>query len=733
MQQHSYFGKSRRAAVGIAGHIQSYGCFAAVDVVSRRVRLVSRNIKSVLGIDAEKLLGRRFEDFQKALSAVLGAQFFPLAGSLLMADNEGFMERIFIRGVPYYLQLRKDAQLIYYELEPLVLEPLTDTLQRAGKRTVEFPDTDGVWNNLVTELHELLGFDRILVYKFSECKSGRMIAEAKAADLDSYLDLHLVGDGTSAAARDVYSMNNITFIPDIGAELSEVLSTDHQLFDDLNCSYRKVSDHELQVLSYTKSQANLNVGVFVDGKFWGLVVCLHRTPRMVDLRTRYNAEVLTRMAANAYAAQKSREQALLQENLHRIMMRLKDRLLLEETLEEALAQNLKPICRLLRADSMATVFGEEIESYGEAPDASIIGKIADWAIEQNFEGLYEHNTFLTEMGGELELDSTAAGVLICILSQKEKQLLIWFRKEIHHVVKDPITPERPWAEVASSHTDSAEKFRQRIKEHCGLMAGKTRPWHPQDLDAAKQITDAVLETSYARNAQIMQLNRQLAEVNKQLDSFSYTVSHDLNTPLTVILLNAQRLALRCTDAPEMATSVDGILQQVDIMRRMIKDVLALSRARKADLQLSVIEPAVLISNVLSAVVEANAAQRTKITVGATPNLVAEPTMLYQVFLNIIGNAVKYSSKALSPEVKIEGAEEGECVVYRVTDNGIGIEEKDRSRMFRIFNRMDNAREFAGTGVGLAIVHNIMERLGGKIDYQSAPGKGTCFELSFKKE
>ncbi|GEM_PF-5505888 len=63
------------------------------------------------------------------------------------------------------------------------------------------------------------------------------------------------------------------------------------------------------------------------------------------------------------------------------MMRLKDRLLLEETLEEALAQNLKPICRLLRADSMATVFGEEIESYGEAPDASIIGKIADWAIE----------------------------------------------------------------------------------------------------------------------------------------------------------------------------------------------------------------------------------------------------------------------------------------------------------------------------------------------------------------
>jgi len=106
-------------------------------------------------------------------------------------------------------------------------------------------------------------------------------------------------------------------------------------------------------------------------------------------------------------------------------------------------------------------------------------------------------------------------------------------------------------------------------------------------------------------------------------------------------------------------------------------------------------------------------------------------MLHQVFLNIINNAIKYSSNQEKPVVEIEGSEEGNKIIYRIKDNGIGISEENKHKMFKIFNRMDNAKQFKGNGVGLSIVHRIMSRLGGNIDYESDKN-GTCFILTFQK-
>ena len=110
---------------------------------------------------------------------------------------------------------------------------------------------------------------------------------------------------------------------------------------------------------------------------------------------------------------------------------------------------------------------------------------------------------------------------------------------------------------------------------------------------------------------------------------------------------------------------------------------------------------------------------------------ADRTMLHQVFLNIINNAVKYSSDKEEPVIEIEGSEDGDAIIYRIKDNGIGIPEKEKHKMFKIFNRMDNARKFKGNGVGLSIVHRIMNRLGGNVDYESN-NEGTCFILTFQK-
>jgi len=114
-----------------------------------------------------------------------------------------------------------------------------------------------------------------------------------------------------------------------------------------------------------------------------------------------------------------------------------------------------------------------------------------------------------------------------------------------------------------------------------------------------------------------------------------------------------------------------------------------------------------------------------------PDVLADKTLLHQVFLNIINNAVKYSSHKDQPRVEIEGSEDGQTIIYRISDNGIGIPEEEKHKMFKIFNRMDNAKKFKGNGVGLSIVYRIMKRIGGNVDYESNK-HGTSFILTFKK-
>ena len=120
----------------------------------------------------------------------------------------------------------------------------------------------------------------------------------------------------------------------------------------------------------------------------------------------------------------------------------------------------------------------------------------------------------------------------------------------------------------------------------------------------------------------------------------------------------------------------------------------------------------------------------RITIGQTPNIYGDATMLLQVFSNLIGNAVKFSQHASPPIVHVEGyLTERECI-YSIRDNGLGIDEKDIPKIFELFNRMANVTHIEGSGVGLAIVKRVVERHKGRIWVQSELGKGSVFYISF---
>ena len=178
--------------------------------------------------------------------------------------------------------------------------------------------------------------------------------------------------------------------------------------------------------------------------------------------------------------------------------------------------------------------------------------------------------------------------------------------------------------------------------------------------------------------------------------------------------------------------LENIVNQVDTMSDMIKNVLELSKIKKSEIELKKIEVDLLINKLAEDSKVSFDTPHTEIIIENTPEVLGDPTMVYQVFGNVIGNAIKYSSKSSNPTVKIIGEVFNNEVTYKITDNGIGIDKKDADKMFKIFSRMSNAKAFNGNGVGLNIVQHLMEKMGGAISYESESGVGTTFILKFKK-
>lgn len=185
------------------------------------------------------------------------------------------------------------------------------------------------------------------------------------------------------------------------------------------------------------------------------------------------------------------------------------------------------------------------------------------------------------------------------------------------------------------------------------------------------------------------------------------------------------------ESEKSRNKINSIIEEIDNMAEMMHDVLQLSRAKHSEIQLERLETAQTIEKICENAKITFGTPKSEVIIKSCPEVLADKTMLHQVFLNIINNAIKYSSQQEKPVVEIEGTEQGDMVIYRISDNGIGIPEENKHKMFKIFNRMDNAKKFKGNGVGLSIVHRIMKRIGGDVDYESS-AQGTSFILTFKR-
>ena len=224
---------------------------------------------------------------------------------------------------------------------------------------------------------------------------------------------------------------------------------------------------------------------------------------------------------------------------------------------------------------------------------------------------------------------------------------------------------------------------------------------------------------------------ELERSNADLEAFAYVASHDLAEPLRsvagfVALLESQygdRLDDRAREF--IAYAVDG----VERMQRMIDDLLLYARAGTTDLRLERVDAGELVAGALRDLGTAVAERGATVEVGELPVLRADPSQLQRVFLNLLGNAIKYTAPGVAPQVMVSGRSAGDDAEIAVADNGIGIEPAQAERAFEMFARLPGrAAEYQGTGLGLAISRRIVERHGGRLWVEPNAGGGSVFAL-----
>jgi PAS domain S-box-containing protein len=232
---------------------------------------------------------------------------------------------------------------------------------------------------------------------------------------------------------------------------------------------------------------------------------------------------------------------------------------------------------------------------------------------------------------------------------------------------------------------------------------------------------------------VLERTAQLEQANREMEAFSYSVSHDLRAPLRAIdgfssMLDERSGAVLGDEGKRLLGVVRANTRK---MSTLIDDLLAFSRVGRSQMRVGRVDMEALARVALVEVVP-DIAERSRIAfeIGPLPDARGDASLLRLVWSNVVENAVKFSKGREHPIIRIVGEVDGNLAVYRISDNGVGFDMAYAGKLFGVFQRLHGMNEFEGTGVGLALVHRIVTRHGGDVSAVGAVGDGATFTFSF---
>ena len=368
---------------------------------------------------------------------------------------------------------------------------------------------------------------------------------------------------------------------------------------------------------------------------------------------------------------------------------------------------------------------------GVCPPESEISRLVDWLVERGREELF-HTDSLPQFLPGAELQEYASGVLAISISKIYRSYLIWFRPERVQTVHWGGDPRKP--------VDTGEQSPGRLSPRRSFetwketVRGRSLPWHSEEVEAANELRNAIIGIVLRKAEELAQLTAELQKSNKELEAFSYSVSHDLRAPFRHILGYSELLKGSAADKLDGNEQryIETIIQSANFAGTLVENLLSFSHLGRTKLRARRVDTNRLVREVRRDLEQEGAGRVVAWEVADLPAVEADELLLRLVWQNLIQNALKYSKNRERAVIQIEGQEQEEETVFSVQDNGAGFEQAYASKLFGVFQRLHRMEEFAGTGIGLANVKRIVERHGGRVWAIGEVNRGATFSFALPR-
>jgi light-regulated signal transduction histidine kinase (bacteriophytochrome) len=514
-----------REPIHIPGSVQPHGCLLALDAVGQTILRHSTNVGDILGVAGE-INGRRLDELLGGHAA------HQLRNAFAMSNDPSRPTLLFnldVGGASFDVAVHRHLSSAIIEFEPAP-EP-GRPLQLARDLVGRISATTTI-RDLVTQtarlVHGMLGYDRVMIYQFEHDGAGKVLAEAKRGDLESFLGQYFPASDIPKQARALYLQNTIRIISDASGQrvrLEPELDASGEPLDLSFAHLRSVSPIHLEYLRNMGVSASMSISIVSGGELWGLIACHHYSPRVLAMSERVAAELFGRFFSLHLEALQHREKVDVANRARHGLDRFLRLASFAVNVDELLQENLDEFSKLLPCDGIGLWIGGRWASVGSAPGDEDAYTLVRSILGRGEPKIWATHALSQQLPQAQSYAEKVSGVLSVPLSQKPRDFLLFFRKELVQTLDWAGNPEKsyqtgPLGDRLTPRTSFAI-WKETVHQ-------QAQPWTDADRETAEAIRGTIVEV-------VLRHNEQMSEERAKADVRQRMLNEELNHRVKNIL------------------------------------------------------------------------------------------------------------------------------------------------------------------------------------------------------
>ena len=544
-----------REPIHIPGSIQSYGVLLVCGQGALRILHVSANTPSLLEQAPEALIGRE-------LGAVLGAKLVVALASTLDRTLPSKAARVHDlelgTGRRVHATLVSHAGRVMIELEPAEGEPtaLLPLASAVISRLQEGRTVGTLCDIASSQLRTVIGYDRVMIYRFLHDGSGEVIAEAKKATLEPFLGLRYPASDIPQQARALYLRNWIRLIADVGSQPVPIIPARDASGQQVDLSFvglRSVSPVHIEYLGNMGVAASMSISIIVAGKLWGLIACHNGTPKVIPADIRGAVELIGQVFSLQIECLEPRDRSDRVIEARSSIDGLLSQFPTFGLARDNISARLTDLARVLPCDGIGLWMRDSWHAHGTTPPADAVPPLVRFLTAANGTDIFATSELSSRLPASTRYATEVSGLMAIPLSRPPRDFLLFFRKEVAHTVKWAGNPVKP---VPAGQQGDRLTPRKSFDAWSSEVRGQSQPWEESDRLIAGTLRVALLDVAL-RLSEVAERERAQAAERQRL------LIAELNHRVKNILALINALVTRSQDCSDtLGSFVKGLSERI---------------------------------------------------------------------------------------------------------------------------------------------------------------------------